>query len=145
MGPDRVMTTDRDDGQRPRVVVHRLDGVYGVWIQAQGSEEIAALLERANGHRIYRGLLPLPMATEASRALRYAANLATMLRRVPHAEHELAQGNPSAGPFVTTGQAAHVLGITERAVRQRIERKRLPARRVGRDWQINVTDLGETA
>ncbi len=139
------MTTDRDDEQRPRVLVHLLDGVVGVWIQAQGSEEIAALLERDNGQRIYRHLIPLPMATETSRALRYAANLATMLRRVPHTEHELAQGNPSAGRFVTTGQAAQVLGISERGVRQRIGRKRLPARRVGRDWQISVTDLGETA
>jgi len=85
------------------------------------------------------------MATETADTLRFAANLAAMVSDVPHAEHELPEGNPPTAGLVTTGQAAQVLGITERAVRQRITRKQLPAKRVGRDWHISTTDLGATA
>jgi excisionase family DNA binding protein len=137
---DRERTTER-----PHVCVHLLDGVIGVWIPAQGTEQMAALLLRANAQRVHRGEMPLPMATETANVLHGAANLAAMVRDVPHAEHELAEGNPPTAGLVTTGQAAQILGITERAVRQRITRKKLPAKRVGRDWHIRTTDLGATA
>jgi len=131
---DRERTTER-----PHVCVHLLDGVIGVWIPAQGTEQMAALLLRANAQRVHRGEMPLPMATETANVLHGAANLAVIT------EHELAEGNPVTAGLVTTGQAAQVLGITERAVRQRITRKKLPAKRVGRDWHISTTDLGATA
>jgi excisionase family DNA binding protein len=147
-GPDPMDTQQEDTEratQRPQIRVHILTGVLGVWIPARGTEEMAALLHRANAQRVHRGEMPLPMATETANALRYAANLSAMVSDVPHAEHELAEGNPSTARLVTTGQAAQVLGITERAVRQRIARKKLSAKRVGRDWHISTTELGATA
>ncbi|MGC0271727.1 helix-turn-helix domain-containing protein [Pseudactinotalea sp. Z1739] len=42
---------------------------------------------------------------------------------------------------MTTGQAASLLGIGERAVRQAIQRGRLPAVRVGGRWVIEREDL----
>ncbi len=43
--------------------------------------------------------------------------------------------------FVTTVQAARILGVTRRRVDALIAAGRLPAHRVGRDWLIQVPDL----
>ena len=43
--------------------------------------------------------------------------------------------------WLTTAEAATELGISERAIRKRIERGRLRARRRGWQWQINRIDL----
>lgn len=42
---------------------------------------------------------------------------------------------------MTTGQAGSLLRVTARRIRGLISEGRLPARKVGRDWVINSTDL----
>lgn len=101
--------------------------------------ELAALVRWANDTRVRAGRLPLPIASELVQALRFAIRLAE-LHFVPHAEHEMdsAAGN-SAG--LTTTDAAAVLRITERGVRQRIRRGKLRAHRAGKTWLIAPNDL----
>lgn len=41
----------------------------------------------------------------------------------------------------TVAEAANVLNVTERRVRQFIEESQLPARKFGRDWMIEDADL----
>ena len=46
-----------------------------------------------------------------------------------------------AGNGITTSDAAERLGVTQRAIQQRIQRGTLPAHRVGRTWVIYEEDL----
>jgi excisionase family DNA binding protein len=43
--------------------------------------------------------------------------------------------------LITTGDAAHRLGVSVRRVRELITDKRLPADKIGRDYLINERDL----
>lgn len=45
------------------------------------------------------------------------------------------------GVWVTTKQAAHILGINQSRVRQLILSGRLPAKKFGHIWTINENDL----
>lgn len=48
-------------------------------------------------------------------------------------------------PNLTTAEAAARLGVTQARVRQLILAKKLPARKVGRDWLIRPSDLSKVA
>jgi excisionase family DNA binding protein len=52
---------------------------------------------------------------------------------------------PEMSKFISTQEAANLLGISPVRVRQLIEAGRLPAQKVGRDWIIEETALATVA
>lgn len=48
-------------------------------------------------------------------------------------------------PYVSTGDAARILGVTHEAVSQNVRKGRLPAIRLGRNWAIPRDALLEFA
>lgn len=57
-------------------------------------------------------------------------------KRYAMTRHSRRGAEDDAGPDLTTGQAAEMLGVTPTRVRQFIEQGRLGARRLGRDWVL---------
>jgi excisionase family DNA binding protein len=43
--------------------------------------------------------------------------------------------------FLTTQQAADILGVSRKMVQSLIKRDRLPAEKIGRDWMIKREDV----
>jgi len=46
-----------------------------------------------------------------------------------------------AAPYVSTGEAARILGVSPEAVWQNISKGRIPAMKVGRNWIIPRAEL----
>ena len=101
-------------------------------------EELAALVDRANAQRVYRGGLPIPAASPFVGAARHVVALA---RLVPRTEPKIASGAVSSEALIDTKSSGALLGIGERAVRKRIAAGTLPARRFGTTYWIDRKDL----
>ncbi|AFC47921.1 hypothetical protein OCO_15580 [Mycobacterium intracellulare MOTT-02] len=54
---------------------------------------------------------------------------------------QVAPQQESEKEWLTTRRASEIAGVTDRAIRDWIATKRLPARRHGHTWRINRTDL----
>jgi len=132
---------------RPALVgVRWVDGAAALVVSGPVLVELAALLERAHVQHMRSGQAPIPALITVVRAARHAATVNQLTAgRVPLTEHTVAPETTVTRRWITTHQAAKALGITDRAVRQRITRGRLQARRQGRDYLIDSLDLKETA
>ena len=126
--------------------VRWIDGAAALIVSGPVLVELAALLERAHIQHMRAGRAPIPALVDVVHAARHAARVNALTSgRVPLAEQGIAPETTVTRRWITTHQAAETLGITDRAVRQRITRGRLQARRQGRDYLIDSLDLKETA
>ncbi|WP_432051123.1 helix-turn-helix domain-containing protein [Verrucosispora sp. NA02020] len=110
---------------------------------------VAAWLERAAGLRELRAqhrgvdpevdsvLVALATAGAAWRTTHLVSSDPTTGRGTDQAR----QPEPEAVSALTTTQAAHLLGITDRGVRTAITTGRLRAQRIGDRWHIDREDL----
>jgi excisionase family DNA binding protein len=132
---------------RPTLVgVRWIDGAAALVVSGGVLDELAALLERAHVQHMRSGQPPIPALIAVVRAARHASAVNALTSgRVPLAEQGMAPDPARAPRWITTQEAAELLSITDRAVRQRITRGSLPARRQGRDYRIDRIDLKETA
>jgi excisionase family DNA binding protein len=128
------------------IEVRWIDGAAALIVSGDVLLELAALLDRAHIQHMRAGRAPIPALITVIHAARHAARVnAFTSGRVPLAEQRIAPETTAEPRWLTTREAAESLGITDRAVRQRITRGRLPARRQGRDYLIDSLDLKETA
>ena len=128
------------------IEVRSVDGVPCVVIRSgDEAQYLAALVRWCNDWHARNGKLALPVTSDLVRALRYACTVADILAPVPDTEHNVEGYTGSAEDLVTTADAALVLGISERGVRQRIERGTLRARQAGKQWLIRTDDLRQEA
>ena len=128
------------------IEVRWLDGAAALIVSGDVLDELAALLDRAHVAHMRAGRAPIPALVDVVRAARHASAINALTSgRVPLAEQAIAPETTAEPRWVTTREAAEALGITCRAVRRRITRGRLPARRQGRDYLIDSLDLKETA
>lgn len=126
--------------------VRWIDGRACLVVSGDVLDELAALLERAHVQHMRRGQPPIPALVDVVHAARHASAVNALTSgRVPLAEQGIARDPTATGRWITTQEAAETLGITDRGVRQRITRGRLPARRQGRDYLIDSLDLKESA
>jgi excisionase family DNA binding protein len=133
-------------GHPALVGVRWVDGAVALIVSGDVLVELAALLDRAHIQHMRSGQPPIPALITVVRAARHASAVNALTSgRVPLAEHGIAPETTKPRRWITTHQAAETLGITDRAVRQRITRGRLQARRQGRDYLIDSLDLKETA
>jgi len=141
------ISADRNPpGSQALIGVRWIDGAAALIVSGPVLVELAALLDRAHIQHMRSGQPPIPALITVVRAARHASAINALTSgRVPLAEQGIAPESTATGRWFTTQQAAETLGISDRAVRQRITRGRLPARRQGRDWIIDRTDLKETA
>ncbi|MBI4234519.1 MAG: helix-turn-helix domain-containing protein [Chloroflexi bacterium] len=55
------------------------------------------------------------------------------------------KGSHELEPYVSTGDAARILGVTHEAVSRKVRKGQLPAIRLGRNWAIPTEALLEFA
>ncbi|MFB9238682.1 helix-turn-helix domain-containing protein [Plantactinospora siamensis] len=124
----------------PESYVHGVDGP-AVVVPAR----VAAWLERAAQLRAvraqHRGADPEVDAVLVALATAAAAWRTTRHLDTGHGIEQRKQPEPEAGSALTTTQAAHLLGITDRGIRAAITGGRLTAQRVGDRWHIQREDL----
>jgi len=112
-----------------------IDGRLAVIIDAAAAGTVASLLDAALATRYRLGLPPLPDAHEVLAAARHAHAMHT-LGVVPQPVPALATDAVTAGSWVTTRQAAKLLGITPRAVTKRAAAGKLDGRKLGGRWLV---------
>lgn len=110
-----------------------LDGVFGRFVGPGEASIVAELVDRAHGRDLIRGLPQVEPAVELVEDLRKVAAVARLrslgVSDVGNESRPVAAGG-SVCEFTVT-QVASMLGITSRAVRYRITRGVLSARRAG--------------
>lgn len=114
-----------------------LDGRLVLIVDATAAGTVAALLDTALAGRYRLGLPPLPAAHDVHAAARAAHALAA-LGVVPHPVPKLANGDTSTGSWITTRQAADLIGITTRAVTKRATAGTLDGRKLGGRWIVRL-------
>lgn len=116
-----------------------LEGRLVIVVDGEHARLLDALLTQAIKARYALGASPVDMEP-AHRISRTAARAAACrtFGIVPHGVPEVALGAGIPGEWVTVNDAAAELGITPRSIRKRIGAGTMPARRVGRDWLVNI-------
>ena len=104
--------------------------------------EIAAMVEQVDRAAIYRGHLPVPFAAAFVTEARRVAAIGAM---VPLPEPRRAPDTASGTRWLTTADAARLLGISQRAVRKRIAKNQLPGRMVGGRWVVDLKEYKPNA
>lgn len=120
-----------------------IDGRLVVIIDAATAGAVASLLDTALATRYRLGLPPLPDAHEVHDTARAAHAIAALGGVVPPSVPQLAATAAHAGAWLTTRQAAELLGVTPRAVTKRAAAGKLAARKLGGRWIVHIDPKGE--
>lgn len=130
----------------PAAQLVALEGRLAIVIDSEYARLLDALLTQAISARYALGASPVEMEP-AHRISRVAARAAASrtFGVVPHGVPEVAFTAGLPGEWVTVGDAAAELGIRPRSIRKRIGAGTMPARRVGRDWLVNISSERQDA
>lgn len=104
--------------------------------------ELVALVERVDRAAAYSGRMPSPAAGEFVRVGRQVLAVAEL---VPQAVPQPASEAAPPARWLTTTQAAELLGVSERAVRKRITKGSLTARMLGGRWLVDIKEIPSAA
>lgn len=104
------------------------------------SRELVEVLDRAHRQHVARGGLPIPSASELVCELARAATLAAHIRGSAFGT-DARQDVDDPGSWTSVRGAAAAAGIGERAMRQRIARGCVDARRIGGRWLVRTTGV----
>jgi excisionase family DNA binding protein len=132
--------TRRKAIDRP-VTVQIIDGLPAVVITDRATlTQLCALMERVNAAAIWRRTPPITSAVLFATAARAALTIIDSTP-VPQTEPINARHASPSGSWVSTEQAAQLLGITSRAIRKRVVCGAIAGAKVGNRWLIDLREI----
>ncbi len=123
------------------------DGISITWIAGHPEltisdptalRELADLVHQANSIRVYKGNPPVLSAPGFVATARKVVALSSL---VPSAQPEIAAGPSSTERWISTQEAAELLGVTDRAITKQARGSKIHARKIGRQWLIDKEGL----